>query len=239
MDPKLAATLFDLFTRFITSYEKRTELDAKDFERALKRDAVDAGNKAQQVALVEKVAAYFEDMQVRQAKEQARIDEMKKNAPPVAFGLDPDAKMTFLRLKRPTFGETPDSPLREPSAPTHTDTRGFIFNVCNAPVGSAVVITSKKGSVRANHYHKEDSHLCFVVSGGIDYLERPVGSLDEPKKFHYAAGQSFFTGPMVEHAMKFTEDTVFLTLGELSRRPEEYEADLVRLEKPLATADAS
>jgi hypothetical protein len=39
-----------------------------------------------------------------------------------------------------------------------------------------------------------------------------------------------FTPPMVEHAMKFLEDTVFVTLDSNSRDQESYERDLVRIE---------
>ena len=43
-------------------------------------------------------------------------------------------------------------------------------------------------------------------------------------------GQVFYTPPMVEHAMVFPEDTVFLTLGGGTRSHDDYEDDLVRVE---------
>jgi hypothetical protein len=43
-------------------------------------------------------------------------------------------------------------------------------------------------------------------------------------------GELFFTPPMVDHAMHFPEDTVFLTLGRNSRTQEAYEADVVRID---------
>ena len=39
----------------------------------------------------------------------------------------------------------------------------------------------------------------------------------------------FFTAPQIDHAMVFTQDTVFLTWGRNSRTQEIYEADLVRI----------
>jgi hypothetical protein len=45
--------------------------------------------------------------------------------------------------------------------------------------------------------------------------------------------QLFFTPPMVDHAMVFPEDTIFLTLGRNSRTQEVYEADVVRI-PPIA-----
>ena len=42
--------------------------------------------------------------------------------------------------------------------------------------------------------------------------------------------QMMFTPPMVDHAMHFPEDTVFLTLGRNPRDQVSYEADVVRIE---------
>jgi quercetin dioxygenase-like cupin family protein len=109
------------------------------------------------------------------------------------------------------------------------DERGEIQPLVDEEMKSCVLISSKKGSVRANHYHNTDWHYCYVVSGSIDYYHRPVGSSDEPEKVHVKTGQVFFTPPMVEHTMIFPEDAVFLTLGRNSRSQEVYEADLQRV----------
>jgi quercetin dioxygenase-like cupin family protein len=92
-----------------------------------------------------------------------------------------------------------------------------------------VLISSQKGSVRANHYHRTDWHYCYVLSGEIEYHHRPTGSSEKPQKETIRKGELFFTGPMVDHAMVFTQDTVFLTLGRNSRAQEVYEADVVRI----------
>ena len=96
-------------------------------------------------------------------------------------------------------------------------------------IRSAVLIESKKGSRRANHYHKVDWHYCYIISGSIEYYYRPVNSDKEPMKILIKTGQVFYTPPMVEHAMVFPEDTVFLTLGGGTRLHEDYENDLVRV----------
>jgi len=48
----------------------------------------------------------------------------------------------------------------------------------------------------------------------------------------------FFTPPCVEHSMYFTEPSVFLTLGKLSRTHQAYEADLVRMPEKLTDIPA-
>ena len=113
------------------------------------------------------------------------------------------------------------------------DARGAIQPLVDLPMESCVLISSKKGAVRANHYHRTDWHFCYVMSGSIDYYERPHGSTEAPTKVRVKTGELFFTGPMVEHMMAFPEDTVFLTLGRNSRTQEAYEADVVRI-PPLA-----
>ena len=95
---------------------------------------------------------------------------------------------------------------------------------------SCVLISSKKNTIRANHYHKTDWHFCYVMEGSIDYYHRKVGDTYSPQLEKIKKGELFFTPPMVEHAMVFHEDTVFLTLGGNSRIQSEYELDLVRVE---------
>ena len=114
-----------------------------------------------------------------------------------------------------------------------TDPRGEILPLVDATMESCVLIRSKKGTVRANHYHRTDWHYCYVLSGSIDYYHRPQGSAAVPAHVRIATGQMFFTPPMVEHAMVFPEDTVFLTFGRNSRVQEVYEADVVRVESLL------
>ena len=110
------------------------------------------------------------------------------------------------------------------------DARGVIQNLVEADMRMAVVITSKKGAVRANHYHKTYWHYCYVLSGSIEYFHRPVGSQAAPEWMLIQTGQLFFTPPMVEHAMRFPEDTVFLTLSRNARDHASYESDLVRVQ---------
>ena len=121
--------------------------------------------------------------------------------------------------------ETVLIPLENP----YVDERGTIQNLIEADMRMAVMIDSKKGSVRANHYHKTDWHYCYVVSGSIEYFHRPVGSDATPENRLIRTGELFFTPPMVEHAMRFPEDSVFLTLSRNARDHDAYEADLVRI----------
>ena len=111
-----------------------------------------------------------------------------------------------------------------------SDHRGHIQPLVDVIMKSAVMIESKAGSLRANHYHKTDWHYCYVVSGQIEYYYRPTGSDQDPECLKIQKGEMVFTPPMVDHGMKFPEDTLFLTLSRNPRDQESYEADVVRVE---------
>ena len=135
----------------------------------------------------------------------------------------------MVQLKSQDWKTTPIVSFTE----TFSDDRGSILSLLSfekPSIGSVVLIDSKKGSIRANHYHKTDWHYCYVVSGSIDYYARDVNSTSPPVLTHIKKGQLFYTPPMLEHAMCFPEDTVFLTYGGGTRKQEEYEADLVRVQ---------
>ena len=109
------------------------------------------------------------------------------------------------------------------------DDRGEIVNVLLTPITSVARITSKAGSVRANHYHKTDWHYAIVESGQVLYFERHIGATDVPEPSVFNPGQMFFTRPNVEHAMLFSVDSVIYTFAKNVRSHDNHEADLVRV----------
>jgi len=110
------------------------------------------------------------------------------------------------------------------------DQRGSIQPLVEGNFKSAQLITSKAGSVRANHYHKQDFHYMFVISGSFDYYYRPTGSEGEPKCLHVGVGELVYTPPMVDHAVRFNENTTFINFSGRERDQGSYEDDLVRIE---------
>ncbi|OGH68391.1 MAG: hypothetical protein A3I29_04065 [Candidatus Magasanikbacteria bacterium RIFCSPLOWO2_02_FULL_44_11] len=120
--------------------------------------------------------------------------------------------------------------------PEFVDNRGSITKILDdgktAP-RSILYIVSKKGSVRANHYHKEDSHYVYLLSGKMEYFEAPVkdGIPDQSKRESVvlASGDMVYSPPMLAHAMRFLEDTTWVVLAMNSRSQDHYEADTVRV----------
>ena len=120
------------------------------------------------------------------------------------------------------------APQRVELGAVHADSRGSIQNLVHQPVGSVTVITSCANTTRAQHYHKQDAHLCFVVSGEVHYYSRKVGETCPPHFRIFTPGEMFATQPMEEHEMYFPVSTVFITLGNLPRTKTSYETDLMR-----------
>ena len=109
------------------------------------------------------------------------------------------------------------------------DERGEIRNLIDAPFTSAAVITSVKGAVRGNHYHKTDYHYCWLQRGRMIYLHRKAGDFTPPQRWMIEAGQIFYSPPGYEHAMQFLEDSVMLVFARNSREMANYEADTIRV----------
>ena len=110
------------------------------------------------------------------------------------------------------------------------DARGRIQTLVDGGIESVQVITSKANTVRANHFHKTDSHYMYVVSGSMKYYHRAAGDRSAPAMVTVRQGEMVYTPPLVEHAVEFPEDTVFINITGKTREQKSYEDDLVRVE---------
>ena len=122
-----------------------------------------------------------------------------------------------------------------PKLPVHKDERGEIQQIIdNSQFSSVLRITSKAGSLRANHRHIHDYHVCVLTYGKMNYYERATGSQEKPSKIEINPGDVFLTRVETEHCMQFLEDSEFWCFSKLSRNQENYEQDTVRLGYSLA-----
>jgi oxalate decarboxylase/phosphoglucose isomerase-like protein (cupin superfamily) len=113
--------------------------------------------------------------------------------------------------------------------PANVDDRGAIQSLVNFPMKNLSIITSKKGSVRSNHYHVTDWHFMYVVKGSFDYYYRPTGSEEPPAVIRVGVGEMVFTPPMEDHATVFLDDTELLVMSRNPRDQAAYEADVRRV----------
>lgn len=107
------------------------------------------------------------------------------------------------------------------------DDRGEILNILEGvEIKGVSIIHSKAGSVRSNHYHENDWHYLYVISGSMKYFERDLeasyGTIDIIYK-----GQIVFSPPMKVHKTVFLEDTVLLCL---SKEAKNANHDMIKME---------
>ena len=108
--------------------------------------------------------------------------------------------------------------------PAVADERGAISNVLEKPVNHVAIITSKKGSIRGNHYHPEQIQYVYLISGKYESVSKDLNKENaETETITVDAGSLVITPPMIAHAMRFLKDSVMLNLTTASRDADEYE----------------
>lgn len=109
------------------------------------------------------------------------------------------------------------------------DSRGKILNIADGTIGDVAVIESEEDAVRANHFHDDDWHLSYVVSGSMKYQWKDSFDSTQTKEVVVQAGQMIYSPSGVPHKMIFLERSIFIAVAALSRSRENYEADTHRL----------
>jgi nucleoside-diphosphate-sugar epimerase/dTDP-4-dehydrorhamnose 3,5-epimerase-like enzyme len=104
------------------------------------------------------------------------------------------------------------------------DNRGTISNhELTEPINLIGMIDSKKGTVRANHYHPQQEQKCLFTKGQIIEIFQDIINPNAPKITQVVnAGQLSIIKPNVAHTMVFTKDTTFLNLVRGERDHENY-----------------
>ena len=112
----------------------------------------------------------------------------------------------------------------------YEDARGIIQPLGDLNMKSASLIVSKANTWRANHYHKNDWHFIYVLKGSFEYYFKKTNSDEKIKKKIVKKGELLFTGPVVDHAMFYTEETEIIVLSKNPRDQKTYEEDTVRID---------
>jgi len=104
------------------------------------------------------------------------------------------------------------------------DSRGRINNYeLTEPINLIGYIESKKGTVRANHYHPIQEQKCLLVKGQYISVIKDLSVPNAPIETRVInEGDIAIIKPNVAHAMVFTEDSVFLNLVRGEREHENY-----------------
>ncbi len=104
------------------------------------------------------------------------------------------------------------------------DSRGKISNhELTEPINLIGLIDSKKGTMRANHYHPQQEQKCLFTKGQIIEVFQDLLNPNSPKITQVVnEGQLSVIKPNVAHTMVFTKDTVFLNLVRGEREHDNY-----------------
>ena len=104
------------------------------------------------------------------------------------------------------------------------DERGKIINYeLTEPINLIGLIHSKKGTIRANHYHPQQEQKCLFTKGQIIEIFQDILNPNSPKVTQVVSeGQLSIIKPNVAHTMVFTKDTTFLNLVRGDRDHENY-----------------
>src|SRR3989338_8463046 len=111
--------------------------------------------------------------------------------------------------------------------PAIKDVRGEITNVFEGRIEHIALITSKKGTVRANHYNKQDHQFIYLVSGAFESHSVDINNTSKRQVLEIGPGDIVETPALIAHAQKFTEDSVFLALTTRQREQGKYEEDTI------------
>ncbi len=106
----------------------------------------------------------------------------------------------------------------------YIDLRGKINNYkLNESINLIATITSKKGTMRSNHYHPVQQQKCLLIEG--EYISIYKDLVDEhAKKITHVIkpGDLVITEPNVAHTMVFTKNSTFLNLVRGEREHKNY-----------------
>jgi len=112
------------------------------------------------------------------------------------------------------------------------DERGEITDLLvQEKIEHVTLITSNKGAIRGNHYHKESTQWVYVLEGRMRVLSQmpdsPVVATILEK------GALLVNVPEERHAMIALEQSTFMVFTRGPRGGEGYERDTYRLPQPL------
>jgi len=115
----------------------------------------------------------------------------------------------------------------------HKDARGMIVDILDGiPVECVTILSSKRGSVRGNHYHKKTIQYTYVLNGRLKlYVQNPGQRI---RTRLVRQGDLIITPPLERHALEAIEDSVIIACAHGPRSGRSYEADTYRLDPPIS-----
>ena len=112
------------------------------------------------------------------------------------------------------------------------DERGKIIDIIQKErLEYVTLISSKKGTIRGNHYHKKSVQYSFLLKGKMKLFTRiPEGKI---KTAILKAGDLVYNPAWEQHALVALQDSEFLVFTRGPRGGQDYEKDTFRLKDKL------
>ena len=138
------------------------------------------------------------------------------------YNLDENIKEMIFKWSRQNFREDLEYVLDGENE--YIDSRGKISNhELTEPINLIGLISSKQGTIRANHYHPQQEQKCLFTKGQIIEVFQDILSPNSLKITQVVnEGQTSIIKPNVAHTMVFSKDTTFLNLVRGERNHENY-----------------
>ncbi len=115
---------------------------------------------------------------------------------------------------------------------TFEDSRGQITDIVEQiDFNGATIISSKAGSIRGNHYHKESVQYIYVLEGKMISRSKKMG--EKLTEVVVKKGDLISHDYNEAHMFEAIEDTTFLVLSSGLRTGKDYEKDTFRLSCPI------
>lgn len=110
-----------------------------------------------------------------------------------------------------------------------TDNRGSIFDIVEKPISHVGLITSAKGAVRGNHYHKISVQFTYVLKGSFKFITSDIDGANRVETILEEGDYSEIPPGVVHTYVALTEGATFLDMTTLARGEKGYEGDTVRV----------
>ena len=138
------------------------------------------------------------------------------------YNLEENIKEMILKWSKQNFREDLEYVLDGENE--YIDSRGKISNhELTEPINLIGLISSKQGTIRANHYHPQQEQKCLFTKGQIIEVFQDILSPNSLKITQVVnEGQISIIKPNVAHTMVFSKDTTFLNLVRGERNHENY-----------------
>jgi dTDP-4-dehydrorhamnose 3,5-epimerase-like enzyme len=107
----------------------------------------------------------------------------------------------------------------------------MIIDLLDEQIDSITRITSVKGAVRGNHYHKDTHQWTYIIKGKTRVVSKSCFNHDY--EIFATEGMLLYHPPGMAHAFEAIEDTEWLVFTKGPRSGDNYESDTFRLEKAL------